>query len=99
MTRLLVSPQAEQDAAAIITMLKDKAGAIVTARCRREFDALLERLIVHPRNGPRRPTLGDHARIGVIAPYIVIYDFQDDDVVVLRILDGRRDITRRLVRE
>ncbi len=99
MAKLVVSPQAELDAAAIIEMLTEKAGAAVAARYRREFEDLFQRLIMFPRSGARRPELGRRLRIGVVAPYIVIYDYRKDTVEVLRVLDGRRNITRRLVRE
>jgi plasmid stabilization system protein ParE len=33
-----------------------------------------------------------------VLPYIVIYDFEDDTVTVLRVLHGKRDLTRELVR-
>jgi toxin ParE1/3/4 len=52
-----------------------------------------------PKSGARRPGLGRDARIGVVAPYVVVYDYQQDTVMILRIVDGRRNITRRLVRE
>ena len=51
-----------------------------------------------PRSGARRPGLGRNARIGVIAPYVVIYDYKRDEVLIQRIIDGRRNITRRLMR-
>ena len=33
-----------------------------------------------------------------MAPYVIVYDLVDDEVVILRIVDGCRNITRRLVR-
>ena len=66
-------------------MLKDKAGPDVATR--------------YPRSGARRSKLGRNLRIAVVEPYIVIYDVRDDTVRIVRIVDGRRNITRRLVRE
>jgi hypothetical protein len=43
--------------------------------------------------------LGRHIRIGVVTPYIVIYELEPDHVMVLPIVDGRRKITRRLIRQ
>jgi plasmid stabilization system protein ParE len=34
----------------------------------------------------------------VLAPYVVVYDYVGDEVVIVRVLDGRRNITRRLIR-
>ncbi len=36
---------------------------------------------------------------GVVSPYVVIYELEPDHVMVLRIVDGRRKITQRLVRQ
>lgn len=99
MARLVVSPQAELDAAAITAMLIDEAGSEVGRRFRRDVDDLFGRLTMFPRSGARRPGLGRNARIGVIAPYVVVYDYERDEVLIQRIIDGRRNITRRLVRE
>jgi toxin ParE1/3/4 len=80
-------------------MLADTAGPDVAARYRREIDGLYDRLVMFPRSGGPRPSFGRHARIGVVSPYVVIYDYRPDTVTILRILDGRRNITRRLVRQ
>lgn len=99
MAKLIVSPQAELDAAAIVELLSDKAGIDVAARYLHEIDALFERISLFPRSGMRRPSLGRDIRFGVVEPYVIIYRFRADTVTVARIVDGRRNITRRLVRE
>jgi plasmid stabilization system protein ParE len=33
-----------------------------------------------------------------VLPYIVIYDYEEDTVTVLRVLHGKRNITRDLIR-
>jgi plasmid stabilization system protein ParE len=33
-----------------------------------------------------------------VLPYIVIYDHEDEAVTVLRVLHGKRNITRHLIR-
>ena len=52
-----------------------------------------------PRSGMRRPSLGRDIRFGVVEPYVIIYRYRADTVTVARIVDGRRNITRQLVRE
>ena len=99
MAKLIVSPQAELDSAAIIELLLDKAGVDVAARYLREIDALPERLSLFPRSGMRRLSLGRDIRIGVVEPYVMIYRYRADTVTVVRVVDGRRNITRRLIRE
>jgi plasmid stabilization system protein ParE len=52
-----------------------------------------------PAIGPLRTALGPKARIGIIQPYLIVYDYADGGTVtVLRVLHGRRKITRDLVR-
>ncbi|HEY4170769.1 MAG TPA: type II toxin-antitoxin system RelE/ParE family toxin [Reyranella sp.] len=99
MARLTVSPQAEHDAAQIIELLTREAGADVGSRYRQEFDDLLARFARFPKSGAPRVNLGRHIRIGVVTPYVVIYELEPDHVMVLRIVDGRRKITRRLIRQ
>jgi plasmid stabilization system protein ParE len=65
------------------------------------LDTIYDNLAMSPAMGSPRPRLGRRARIVVLSPYLVIYDHlsETDTVNIVRILDGRRNITRRLVRE
>jgi len=36
--------------------------------------------------------------VAIVLPYIVIYDHEDNAVRVLRVLHGKRNITRDLIR-
>jgi toxin ParE1/3/4 len=98
--RLLVTGAADSDAAAIIGDLADKAGARVAARYDAEFDRLYRRLESFPTSGSPRPALGAGVRIGVVPPFIVIYEYfeADDTVTILRLVHGRREVTRRLLK-
>jgi toxin ParE1/3/4 len=60
----------------------------------------LKRLVDLPLSGAPRPALGRDTRIAIVQPYILIYDYtQDDDTLtLLRILHGRRNITAALLR-
>lgn len=100
MARVVITSPADADAAHIIAGLGAKAGAGVAARYDADFDKLYERLAVHPESGAPRPTLGRRVRICVVSPYVVIYEHieADDAVMVMRIVHGRRKITRRLFR-
>jgi plasmid stabilization system protein ParE len=97
MARLVVSPQADADAAAIVDMLIREAGEAVATRYRRDFNLLFERLAMFPQSGAQRPELGRDIRIGVVHPYVVIYRYDDTTVRIARIVDGRRNITRRVL--
>jgi toxin ParE1/3/4 len=61
-------------------MLSDKAGNAVAERYRREFEQLFERLVMFPLSRARRRLLGRNARIGVVEPYVVIYEHRADIV-------------------
>ena len=98
MAKLIVSPQAELDITAIPSMLEDKADDSVATRYRREFDGLFERSMMFPLSGALRPRLGEQVRIGVVEPYVVIYAYRDEILRIVRVLDGLRNITKRLVR-
>jgi toxin ParE1/3/4 len=99
MARVVVTASADADVAAIISDLAAKAGASVALRYHAEFDALYRRLEQFPESGAPRPALGRFVRIGMVSPYVVIHESMKtrDTVTIMRILHGRRRITRRLL--
>ncbi len=99
MARLVITASADADIAAIASDLATKAGAEVAVRYYAEFDRLYRRLEEFPESGAPRPALGPLVRIGVVAPYIVIYEYAEAEgvVTIMRILHGRRRITRHLL--
>jgi toxin ParE1/3/4 len=99
MAKITISPEADQDTADIVALLTEDAGANVARRYRRDFDSLFVRLAMFPRSGANRTHLDRSIRIGVVAPYVAVYELDDDHVIVLRALDGGRNITRRVIRQ
>ena len=99
MARIVITASADADTASILADLAAKAGAIVAERYDAEFDALYRRLERFPESGAPRPGLGQLVRIGIVLPYNVIHEYIDTDdvVMILRILHGRRRITRRML--
>ena len=58
-------------------------------------------LVNHPRMGPRRQDIHPAARILLEGPYLILYRTQPDtddgpisEVEIVRVVDGRRDLTR-----
>jgi toxin ParE1/3/4 len=100
-TRVVITASADADTADIIDDLTGKAGAHVAARYNADFDALYRCLERFPESGAPRRKLGPTVRIGVVFPYVVFYRYveADDAVLVLRVLHGRRKITRRMLRQ
>jgi plasmid stabilization system protein ParE len=99
MTRLVVTANAENDTTAILAYLEREAGPRVAAEYGSRFRRTIERLLALPSSGAPRSSLGSNARIAVVFPYVLIYDYteEEDIVTLLRILHGRRNITRELL--
>jgi plasmid stabilization system protein ParE len=100
MARLIITVAARTDLTGIIDYLEARAGTAVARRYAVEFDAALDRISEFPALGSPRPELGPGTRLVVISPYLVLYEHRsaDETAVVLRVLDGRRNITGALLR-
>ena len=97
MARVVLTASADADTAFILRDLAAKAGANVTGRYDAEFDTLYRRLERFPESGSPRPALGALVRIGIISPYNIVHEYIADVVTVMRLLHGRRRITRRML--
>jgi len=97
MARVVVTGPAAADVAAILDYLTANAGRLIAAKYAEAFDAAYDQLAAFPRIGPTRPALGLQARIWIVPPYFMAYDYADDTVTVLRVLHGKRDITGDLI--
>jgi plasmid stabilization system protein ParE len=100
MARVIVSLLAQADTAYIVSDLTDKAGYGVAAEYLASFEAVYDRLAVYPDSGSPRAAIGRHIRVGVVSPYIVIYEHDpaSDIVTVSRIVHGSRRIAGKLLR-
>jgi len=96
MTRFVLTDSAKADTAEIIDYLAREAGARVAEDYGRRFRTTIERLADLPETGTPRSRPGRNIRITVVYPYLLIYRYtrQDDTLTLLRILHGRRNITR-----
>jgi plasmid stabilization system protein ParE len=97
--RVVVAEDAANDAERILDYLYNEAGSNIAEAYARRSQSVVDRLSQFPETGVVRPDLGKDARVAIIAPYLMIYDFEpsEDTVVLLRILHGRRDISERLL--
>jgi toxin ParE1/3/4 len=100
MSRLIVTRRFRSDIDSILRYLEDVAGPRSADNYARRFRVTIDRLVQFPQSGAPRPMLGAGARAAVIPPYILIYDYDpgDENLVLLRVLHERREITRELVR-
>jgi len=98
MARVVISDLAHSDFSEILRYLAVNAGFAIAERYATAFDTLYERLADFPDSGPLRPALGTRVRIGLVPPFVVVYDHRESIVTVLRILHGKRNITRDLLK-
>lgn len=100
MTRVVVSREAEADLESILDYLALNAGRLTAAAYGERFAAAIEHLRDFPGAGSPRPALGPWARIAIVYPYLLIYDFAigDEAATLLRILHGKRDINEQMLK-
>lgn len=90
---------ADQDMDDIIAYLDIEAGPSTADKYTALIEANYTQLADYPESGALRPKLGGAVRIGIVAPYIVIYEYMAavDTVTILRIVHGSRRITAKLL--
>jgi plasmid stabilization system protein ParE len=99
MPHVIITATADADTADILAELNSKAGRAIAEKFNALFDSLYDRLADYPESGPLRPKLGRHIRVGFVLPYVVIYRHieSDDTLSIIRILHGRRRLTKALL--
>jgi toxin ParE1/3/4 len=99
MTRLVVTADAETDTYDILDYIEEQAGPRIASEFGGRFRRTIEHVVALPFSGAPRPNLGSSTRIAIVFPYVLIYDYEEesDTVTLLRILHGRRNITRDLL--
>lgn len=85
------SAAAEQDLTDIwVTIAKDRplaADRVLTALLEAE-----DRLADHPQLGRLRPELPGQLRSWSVAPFVIFYRVLEDQILVIRVLHGARDL-------
>ena len=99
MARVIVTGPAFSDYSRILYGLAREAGYITATKYDDGFKELFDTLSEFPGIGAPRPKLGRNVRLGIVYPYLNIYRVSDDadTVTVIRIVYGRRKITRKLL--
>ena len=100
MASLIISRQARDGTAFVLRDLSVTAGHVVAAGYAETFENLYERLKCFPDSGAPRPAVSVFARIGVISPHVVIYEFDPASggpVAIQRTVQGRRKIAGRVL--
>jgi toxin ParE1/3/4 len=99
MTRVVISPAAERDLEEIwLTIAADNPQS--AGRTVRAIGVKIARLADHPRLGPRRGDIRPATRMLVEAPYLILFETHPDideghvdEVEIVRVVDGRRDLS------
>ena len=99
MIEVVVAPQARDDLVSIVTYLAAVASPATARRWNDRLWAAIQGLSEFPGTGTPRPRLGAHIRIAVVRPSVVVYEYHRGTarLDVLRVVHGRRQITRKLV--
>ena len=91
-----VSPQAESDLDEIWLYVAKQNGSMEVAS--RLIDSITDRFLFlarFPRSGRVRDReLGKGLRSFPVGEYVIVYCLEDGDVLVLRVVHGRRDLDR-----
>ncbi|HSU05035.1 MAG TPA: type II toxin-antitoxin system RelE/ParE family toxin [Acetobacteraceae bacterium] len=87
------APEADKDLDEIWYHIAKESNSVSLAD--RVVDRITDRLLLlalHPRLGRRRDELRAGLRSFPVRPYLIIYRIANGDVLILRVLHGRRDI-------
>jgi toxin ParE1/3/4 len=68
-------------------------------RCIERIESRCRELAEFPELGPERPDIAPDARMLVIDRWLALYRIEGDDVRIVRVVDGARDLTRISMRE
>jgi toxin ParE1/3/4 len=88
----LWSPEAEQDLIEIWIYLAREASTAVADGQLRDIDRTRERLEEWPHSGRMRDELLPGLRSVAVRPNVVFYRVRGEQVEIVRVIDGRRDI-------
>lgn len=99
MAEVRLSRIAQADFDAIVDHLLDVAGPSVAVSYAEQIQASLNLLADFPGMGAPRQQFGPATRMVSVNPYLIFYDGlpRATTAHVLRILDGRRDITSEMI--
>lgn len=100
MTRVIISPRAEQEIEDIWLVIAAD-DPLAANRIVRNIGEKIDILADYPRLGPRRPEIAPAMRVLIEEPYLIIYENKPDadkgpvdSVDIISVIDGRRDLTQ-----
>jgi toxin ParE1/3/4 len=98
-TDIVLTHSAHRDLTRILAEIHTNAGIASAHKYDAEFSRTFARLMQFPDSGAPRPRLGVNTRLSVVYPYLIYYrrSAAADIVLIMRILHGRREITRGML--
>ena len=97
MAEVVVTQSAASDILDIIELILQSAGVAVATKWQSRFDAKMLQLSNHPLCGTSRPEYGPGIRVEGVFPYLLFHTATRDTVTVMRVIDGRRNVTPELL--
>ncbi len=91
--RVRIRPRALADIAEIYQYIADRAPNAARNLLKRINDRI-DLIGFAPKAAQLRPDIGPGYRVAVVSPYLIFYRLVGDEAVVIRVVDGRQDLTR-----
>lgn len=91
MRRVIQSPRAKRDVRGILKYLAERYES-AAAQFATDLADRMRLIAGQPRMGRARDDPGVGFRTVVVGRYVVVYSFTDDDLRILRIIHGSRDV-------
>lgn len=97
--RVVHTPVARRDLNSIFDWIADDSGSRRARAVLERMEQAFGRLAIFPGMGPVHPEYAGSPRVFPISPWMIVYKQLDDCVLILRVVDGRRDLSAVLGRE
>lgn len=95
-SRLILSPQAEQDFTDILQYTLETWGEAQLVAYRAVLEEAIQTILDNPRIGSVRPDISPAHRSFLAGSHIVVYRLSDAAILVSRILHTRMDVRRQV---
>jgi toxin ParE1/3/4 len=93
-SRVRFTRRAREDLLDIWLYIASQNSEAVADRVYDRIEESCRQLCHYPRRAPARPEIAEDARALVIERWLALYRLVEDDVQIVRIIDGSRDLAR-----
>jgi toxin ParE1/3/4 len=94
MTKVRYSAKARADMLDIWLWIAERGGERLADDILDRMELRVARLSLYPRLGRKRPDIAEGARVLVVERWLVLYDADESDVRIFRVIDGASDLRR-----